>query len=360
MRMMFIKRSNSKEEVIMNRKMLFVVFCAVISFAIPFNISSAIGKTVKLKYAHGAAPKTFEVAVHAAAVAFKHVMEQRSCGRFQVEIYPSSILGKQIELLESVKKNTIQFACATPGGLHRIFPPGVLPFAPYAFKNEEVAVECLEGPFGRKLLDGFTDKTGIRGLAITPKYSYLAITNSVRPIRTPADMKGIKFRAMDTLQLTMFKALGASAVPISFAELYTSLQTGVVHGQTNSTMIVAWQKFWEVQKYLTIAKTQFASQWIVCNKEWYDGLSPKDKLIVRDASKAAAHASVGLSILLEATVLEELKKKMEIYVLSDKEMVEFEKLAKPKCIGWLKTKMDPKWVDDFLNAVEDTEKKLGY
>ena len=110
------------------------------------------------------------------------------------------------------------------------------------FRNEAVAIEVLDGPFGRKVLDGLAENTGIRGLDFVDIHTFLTITNSVRPIRKPGDMKGVKFRAMDTMQVQMFKALGGSAVPVSFSELYTSLQTGVVDGQTNPAFLVAWMK----------------------------------------------------------------------------------------------------------------------
>ncbi|MFX0196759.1 MAG: TRAP transporter substrate-binding protein DctP [Candidatus Hodarchaeota archaeon] len=344
----------------MKRSIIQLMFLVVISLAITLNLSVAAEKPIKIKYGHLAPAKPFRSAFHAAAVGFKHVMEQRSGGRFQVDIYPSGTLGKELNMMEAVKKNVIQVHCATPGGLYRIFPPGILFFTPYLFKNEEIAVEFLDGPFAQKLLDTFTEKIGIKGLDITPKYSYLTITNNVRPIRSPADMKGIKFRGMDTLQVTMFKSLGASGVPIAFPELYTSLQTGVVQGQTNSSMIVSWSKFWEVQKYLTVAKSQFASTWIVANKEWYDALSPADKKIVHDACKAAVRASIGLSVVLETTCLDEIKEKMDVIVLSDEEILEFKKIAQPACVKWLKTQMDPKYVDGLLEAVQETEKKMGY
>jgi len=99
----------------------------------------------------------------------------------------------------------------------------------------------------------------------------------------------------------------------------------------------------------------------VCNKQWYDGLSAEDKLIVRDAVKASTATSIGLGVLLDDKAVTELKEKgMEITALTDKQTLEFQKLARPACLEWLKTQMDPKWVDDFLKAIEDTEKKLGY
>ena len=84
-------------------------------------------------------------------------------------------------------------------------------------------------------------------------------------------------------------------------------------------------------------------------------------MIVHDATKYAQYASRGLSALLDEKAITELKEKgMDVYSLSDKETLEFQKLALPACLKWLKTQMDPKWVDELIGAVKDAETKLGY
>jgi tripartite ATP-independent transporter DctP family solute receptor len=345
----------------MKKKMIYSIFLVLIGLGLTLNMALAAAKPIKIKYAHLGPPKPFDSAIHAAAVAFKYVMEKRSASRFQVDIYPSGTLGKEIDMLEAVKNNVIQVHAASMGGLHRIFPLALLPFSPYVFRNATIAVDVIDGAFGQKLLDAFTEKTGIKGLGILDYYSFMIITNSIKQIHTPKDMKGIKFRGMDTLQVKMFKALGASAVPIAWPETYTSLQTGVVHGQTNPAFVVSWAKLNEVQKYMTLANSQYGYQWIVCNKRWYDAFSPEDKMIVHDAVRAAVTTSRGLGILLEEKAINEVRKLgMDVYALSDKETLEFQRLARPACLEWLKTKRDPKWVDGFLKAVQEAETKLGY
>lgn len=350
-----------KKEDEMKKSTPWIIFFVIIAVIFSSSIVFAAEKPIKIKYAHIGAPKTFDSLMHATAVAFKYALEKGSNNRFQVDIFPGGTLGKELDLMEAVRNNVIQVHAASMGGLHRIFPPAILFFAPYVFKNEVIATEVIDGPFGKKLNDGFTKKTGIKALGVTDIYSFMPITNNVRSIRKPADMKGIKFRGMDTLQVKMFKALGGSAVPVSFAELYTSLQTGVVNGQTNPAFLVAWMKLYEVQKYMTLANAQYAYQTLICNKGWYDGLSKGDQLIVQQATVAAQNAARGLAILLEDKHLNSLKEKgMTIDVLTEKEIAEFQKIALPECLKWLKSQMNPKWVDGLLKAVDDAERKLGY
>jgi tripartite ATP-independent transporter DctP family solute receptor len=316
---------------------------------------------IQIKYAHIGPPSVFGEPMHASATAFKYMMEKETNGKYKVDIYPAGTLGKEIDLMEAVRNNVIQVHGASMGGLHRIYPPAILAFAPYVFKNERIAVEVINGPFGRKLLDEFTAKTGVKGLIFNDIYTFLGISNSVRQIKTPEDLKGIKFRAMDTLQLKMFQALGASAVPVAFSEIYSSLQTGVVNGQTNPALLINAMKWYEVQKYMSLTRSQFGYQWIVCNNAWYEKLPQADKNAVLAATEAAVTAGRGVGILQEAQNIVDLGKKgMEVYSPSEAEIDQFRALAKPACLEWLKTQMSPELVDEFLAAIADTEKKLGY
>ena len=342
----------------MKRKMFVFLLAAILMSSL--NFAMAAEAPQKFKFAHLGRPDPFVEAGQAAVMNFKYIMEKRSSGQFQVDIYPAGTLGKEIDLLESTKSNVVQFFSASMAALHRVFPPALLIGAPYVFKNEAIAHEVIDGPFGQKLLDAFTAKTGIKAFTIMD-LGFSAITNSIRPIRKPEDFKGIKFRGMDTLQVTMFESFGASAVPISWAEVYTSLQTGVVKGQTNPPSIIAGFKINEVQKYMTLANSQYAMQFWVCNKGVFDGLSSDAKNIVRDAGRMGTFTGRGVGTLLDAKAVTEVKGKgMEVYGLSIAEVSEFQKIASPACLKWLRTQMEPQWVDDLLKATEEAEKKLGY
>ena len=346
----------------MKRKILLTIFLAVIFQGFILSLCLAGEKPIKLKYAHIATADPFASSCTAATVAFKNVFEQRTKGKFQVDLYPRGTLGKAIDLMEGVKNNVIQIHSSNTAALSRMFKPALVVASPFLYRNAAIAAEVIEGPFVQKLLDSFTENTGVKALAIHDAYSYFTFTNNVKPIRTPTDMKGLKFRAMDSLQVAMFKSLGASAVPIAFSELYTSLQTGVVDGQTNPAYVVSYKKFYEVQKYMTIANSQYMSTlWIVCNKQWYDALSPQTKLIVRDAVRATQYAARGIGLIMEQEALDDLRKRgVQVYTPTEREILEFQNLARPACLDWLKGEIGSAWVDGILKAVEEAEKKLGY
>ncbi len=313
-----------------------------------------------IKLAHLGKGDPFEAAGHAGAVNFGHILNKLTAGKYTVEIYPRGTLGKEMDLVQAVRSGVVEIIIASMVSLHRIFPPAQVGMAPYAFKNDAVAWEVLDGPFSDKLLDALTEKTGIQGLIIQD-LGFLTITNNKRPLAEPEDFEGIKFRAMGPLQANMFKALGASAVPIPWPEVYTSLQTGVVDGQTNAAFVVKAFKLHEVQKYMSLANSQMGYQIYLCNKQWYDALSPADRRALHHAAESAKQSARSMSILLESRATKALAEEgMTITTLSDDQVTALQKLAGPACIKWLKTQMDPMWVDTFLSAVKGAEQKLGF
>lgn len=341
----------------MKKSTLFAISLALI---LVFSWGAAWSADKSIKFAYLGKPDPHKAAYTTGVVNFAHLMEKGSGGRLQVKIFPSGTLGKETDIMQAVKSNAVQMTSASMVTLSRIFPPAQVMMAPYIFKNDAVAWEVVDGPYGQKLLDEFTAKTGIKALAIVDS-GFLTITNSKRSVRTPADFKGIKFRAMGPLQANMFKALGASAVPIPWPETYTALQTGVADGQTNAAFVVAVFKLYEVQKYMSLANSQFGYQLWLCNKDWYDGLSKADQDILRDAVKAGRLSTRSMALLREQESLTQLKSQgMEIAALTGEQIGALQKLAGPACLDWLKTQMAPVWVDDLLEAIAAAENKLGY
>lgn len=337
-----------------------LMFTAVLAMALFFYCFAASAADPEIKFAYLGKPDPHKAAYTTGVVNFAHLLEKGSGGRLKVKIFPSGTLGKETDILQALRSNAVQMTSASMVTLSRVFPPSQVMMAPYIFKNDAVAWEVVDSPFAQKLLDAFTAKTGIKALAIVDS-GFMTITNNKRPVRTPDDFKGIKFRAMGPLQAAMFKAMGASAVPIPWPETYTSLQTGVVDGQTNAAFVVAVFKIYEVQKYMSLANSQFGYQIWLCNQKWYDGLSDADKGLLRDAVKAGRLSTRGMALLREQESLTQLKKEgMEITALTGDEIAALQKLAGPSCLDWLKTQMEPQWVDEMLQAVADAEKKLGY
>ena len=283
------------------------VFLTVLAISLVLTWGLSALAADEIKFAYLGKPDPHKAAYTTGVVNFAHLLEKGSGGRLKVKVFPAGTLGKEEDILQAVSTNAVQMISSSMVVLSRIFPPAQVLMAPYVFKNDAVAWEVVDGPFGQKLLDAFTEKTGIKALAIMDS-GFLAVSNNKKPLRKPEDFKGIKFRAMGPLQANMFKALGASAVPIPWPEVYTSLQTGVVDGQTNAAFVISVFKLYEVQKYLSLANSQFGYQIWLCNKQWYDSLSPADQAVLRDAVQAGHISTRSMALLREQESLEQLKK----------------------------------------------------
>lgn len=221
-----------------------------------------------------------------AANFFAEEVARLSDGKLKVRAFCCASLGNDNQMQAALVGGAQEMmvgSTATLVGIVKEFGVFDLPFL---FEKPETADKVLDGPFGQKLLDKLPDN-GLVGLVYWEN-GFRNLTNSKRPITSADDMAGIKLRVMQNpVFLDVFTDLGANAVPMPFAELFTALETGTVDGQENPVTTIQTSKFYEVQKYLTITQHVY-SPWIVtASKVWWDKLSEDEKNILRQAAEAA-------------------------------------------------------------------------
>ena len=325
----------------------------------------AFGQTV-LKLAHLNPQQPFDVASAAMAAVFKSEVEANSNGQIKVELYPNGVLGKEAETMVQVKAGVVQSFISSSGGMAQFYPLIDVTNMPFAFSSYNVGYKVYDGPFGKDLAADIEKKAGFKVLGFGESGGFFAITNGKRPIKSPADMKGIKLRTMALpLHQAIVKALGASPTTIAWAEVYTSLQTGVVDGQMNPISIIAMAKFQEVQKYITLTNHLYAPYIWVMNPKFYAGLSADLQNVVDDAARTAILAGRGLSRIIDGSDkgLPALSDKMQVYVPTKAEMKLFREAAIPAAREFMSAqykKDGEAWVDKFFAAIEAAEKELGY
>jgi tripartite ATP-independent transporter DctP family solute receptor len=233
---------------------------------------------------------------------------------------------------------------------------------PFAFQSYAVAYEVYDGPFGQEMAEDIRKKTGFKVLGYGESGGFFQISNSKRPIKSPADMKGLKIRTMSIpLHMGIIESLGGAPTPIAWAEVYTALQTGVVDGQMNPIPIINTAKFYEVQKYITLTNHLYAPYVWVLNDKWYQGLTPAEKEIVMDAAQTALTAGRGLNRILESSDkgLPVIAKRMQVYTPTSEEFAQFRNLSiagAKKIIGEKLGDEGKAWTDKFLKAIEAAEK----
>lgn len=331
---------------------LFIALCTIFP-----SVSYAARPTV-IKVAHDLSPDPYDP-THAFAMVFKNYVESRTDGKYVVEIYPSSVLGKERERLELTRAGAIHVNLASVGGLSQLYQPAILLNTPFMYKNDKIVSAVLDSDFVKWMFADMQKKTGLRSICVYEMGGLSCITNNIRPIRKPADMRNIKFRAMDDSQVAMFKALGANAVPMAWSETYTGLQTGVVQGQVNPVSAIISVKLYEVQKYITLSRTLLGSHWVVVNDRWYSSLPADVREIMEDAFYYGREAAAGLTQVIQAQGIDTLKENgMEVTALTDAEWAQFAKLGCPAVLKWAKTKMDSAIVDRFVSTVQNVEKQV--
>jgi len=216
---------------------------------------------------------------------FEEELEKVYDGDVKVSIYSNGSLGGEREAAEGVKLGTIQMTVVTSDGALPAWVPDIQVLSiPYLFENKEQAFKILDGVMSEQLNPKF-EKQGFKHLGFG-ELGFRHFTNNKKEIRSVKDMEGLSIRVQEApIWFALMKSLKASAVPVSFNELYTALQQGMVDGQENPIASIATSKFNEVQKYLTLDGHTYAAVSMVMNKSFYDGLSEELKSAIDQAAK---------------------------------------------------------------------------
>jgi tripartite ATP-independent transporter DctP family solute receptor len=292
---------------------------------------------------------------------FKSIVESQTGGKYKVEVYPNKQLGDLRSMSEQLARGVIEISGGQNSGLLASFAPAFqVTEMPYAFQNTEIGRIVFQGQFGKELSDELAAKSNIRILSYLPS-AFRSFTNSKRIVRTPADMKGLKIRTMETsIHMEMVKALGASPTPIAWAELYSALQTGVVDGQENAPYVVLLGKLQEVQKFYTLDNHLLNLALIIINDKFYKSLPPEDRRVFDYAARQAENAFLGVVAAKEALDLDEIAKAgVTIYSPTPAEFAEFEKATKEPVLKVIKEKVDPKWMTKLYDAIKQAEIQTG-
>lgn len=340
-------------------KKYFITLTIVLIF-LGLLIGNVFAGPIIIKYGHGGPPDPLSLPEQSGAVVFKDYVEARSGGRLKVEIYPACQLGSEREMLEGVQLGTVEMANTSEGAVAGFYPDILATAIPYAFKNRRIAWEVLEGPFGQKLKEDIRKATGMRVLTFSDN-GFRNFTNDIRPIHSPEDLKGLKIRTMENpAHMKMVEALGAIPTPIAWAECYNALQLGTVDGQENPVSLIVAKRFYEVQKYTTLDGHIFSIDFIWINEDFYQSLSPDLQQIVQDGATISSLVQRGMKSLTNTLGVDLLKKEgMEVYTPTAEELEKFKKGAQEPVLKWLKTEVDPDFLDEFLNAIKEAEEKIA-
>ena len=244
----------------------------------------------------------------AAMKQFAASVEKATGGKLAIEVFGSATLGSEDKML-----------IATQSGTQDLYMGALSPIAarrkelqifdfPFIFGSDAEAAHVLDGPVGRKMLDGLGEMN-MQGL-VWAGGAFRNMSNSRRPLNSMADMKGLKVRVMQSpMALASFNAMGMNAVPMAFTEVYPALEIKALDGYEHPVVDMYANKMFEVQKYLTITNHVYTPVALVASKKWWSGLTPEQQQAVQKAAEETRTFQRAQELKQAGEVVGELKAK---------------------------------------------------
>ena len=292
----------------------------------------------------------------AAGVIFKNIVEGES--DIKVELFPAKALGDENGLVQQVQEGTTQMTIVS-GAMSTVCKAADVLNIPYTFASPTVAWDVLDGPFGKDLAEHCLQKTGLRTLAYG-ETGFRNFTNNKREIKTPADMKGLKFRVQPIpLYVEMVKGLGGEPTPIAWSELPNALATGVVDGQENPVGVIYNNQLHKLQKFLVLDGHVYGTDFILINDKFFKSLPEKDQAIIKKAARIAGVMGRAIQQFNTAEgVTKVAAEGMQVYSPTAADLAQFQKLAQPAVKKWLAGELgaDAVWIEKLDAAVKEASK----
>lgn len=224
---------------------------------------------------------------HIAAEKFEDLVEERTDGKVNIELYPNASLGDERTLLEGMQIGTVDMGVITNGPVANFLEEMAVFELPFLFPSPEAAYEVLDGPIGQELLDRLSE-VNLKGLAYAER-GFRNLTNSERPVTTPEDLEGLRIRVMENpVYVDTFRELGANAIPMAWTEALTAMQQGTIDGQENPVNVIHSFKLYETQDYMTLSRHTYAPAIFVMGMPAWGQLPEAAQTVLVDAAQEAA------------------------------------------------------------------------
>lgn len=241
----------------------------------------------KVLYLAHNSPQTHPV--HKGVLKFQEVLAKKSEGKLVLKIFPDGQLGSEREVLELLQIGSVAITKVSAATLSNFVPEYHVLGIPYLFRGKQHQFNILEGEVGKSILEK-GEKFWLRGLCYYDAGSRSFYTSN-KAIRTPDDLKGLKIRVMNNqMAINMVNALGGSATPMAYGELYTAIQQGVVDGAENNPPSFVSSNHYEVSKYYTLDQHSSVPDVLLIGTKYWDKLSSQERIWVQEAANESSQA----------------------------------------------------------------------
>lgn len=319
------------------RKTLVLIFSLLLMFSLAAcsseestsNVSTDSGgfKEMEIILSHN---QPIESPEHTGATKFKEVIEEKTEGKVKVSIFPASQLGGLREQVEGTQIGEINITMQPTAVVSPFVDDIKVVDLPYLWPaNKEQMYEVLDGDVGKELLVTL-EKGGFKGLGYWPG-GFKLFTTGEKEIHKPEDFKGLTMRVMESpILIEQYVNWGGNAIPVPYAEVYNSLQQGVVDGQENPLQTIYLNNYHEVQKNIIESYHGVMTYVLMANKGWFDGLSEELKELIIEAEVEGHTAARERLAEVEGEYVQKIKESgVNYYTLTDEEINEFKNASLP-------------------------------
>ena len=252
-------------------------------------------------------------------------------GRISVQMYPSMQLGGEKEAVEQAQVGAIAFARVSVGALGPVIDDLNVFNLPYVFRNTTHMQHVIDGPIGQELLEKVTNSgKGLIGLCWMDAGAR-NFYNTKKPIKTMADLKGMKVRVMgNPMFVDMANSMGGNGVAMGYDQVFSALQTGVVDGAENNPPSFVFDNHYQVAKFYTVDEHLIVPEMLVFSKKAFDAMSKEDQALLMKFSKEAQQEERKLWEVYEQRAMDKAKAAgIQIIQVSDADKKAFQDAVKP-------------------------------
>lgn len=329
----------------LNKKMLATIVAVVIIISLGAFIFSK-DKTPEVSRGSGSTETTFNLklghnmaedhTVHISMTAFAKDVAEKSNGSINITVFPNGTLGSESDMLSQIQNKALDMAkvsASTMGNFSTLYNAYSVP---YVFNDKDHYYNVMGSEITQNIFDS-TQADGFIGLTWLDSGSRSFYTKN-KPIRIPADLKGLKIRTMDSqMAINMMNAMGGSATVMGYSDIYTAIQSGVIDGAENN--VTALRDHGEVAKYYSFDEHTRIPDIVVISASVWEKLSDSQKDIIKNSAKAATENYKAAWAEFEETVLANVTEKFGVELIRDVDIAAFQEAVQPVYEG-LKTK-DP-------------------
>ena len=303
---MHSEKANSGNPINERRKIMkrTAVWILALALAIGFSSGQALAQSKILKISNGI---NEQHPSYLANKKFGEILAAKLPGKYTVQVYANAQLGDDVRATEAVRMGTLEMVTTSASPLTGLVPEFNVFDLPFIVPSEKAADAIFDGPIGAKLADAL-EKKGIKLLAYYEN-GFRQLTNSARPVKSPADLKGLKIRTMQNpIHLEAFRAMGANPTPMPFSEVFTAMQQKTIDGQENPIPTIWLSKFYEVQKYVSLTGHVYGPHIMLIGKKLWDSFPTDDQKIIAAAAQESAVYQRSINRKMNKDFVENLRK----------------------------------------------------